>query len=87
MDNIEKQFSSNVDSMYGSLEKMMKVKLKKSVKEIRENIDLEIGILKSWVDSLEEKIQTTSSKPADKFDPYVSIVILGLAYEEGEMER
>ena len=47
MDNIEKQFSSNVDSMYGSLEKMMKVKLKKSVKEIRENIDLEIGVLKS----------------------------------------
>lgn len=84
MDNIEKQFSSKVDSVYGSLEKMMKAELKKSVKEIRENIDLEIGILKSRLDSLEEKIQTTSSKPSDKFDPDVSIVILGLAYDEGE---
>lgn len=66
------------------LEKIMKAELKKSVKEIQENIDLEIGILKSRLDSLEEKIQTTCSKPSDKFDPDVSIVILGLAHDEGE---
>ena len=84
MDNIEKQFSSKVDSVDGSLEKIMKAELKKSVKEIRQNIDLEIGILKSPLDSFEGKIQTTRSKPSDKFDADVSIVILGLAYDEGE---
>ena len=50
------------------LKKMMKVELKRSVKEIQEDINLEIGILKLRLDLLEEKIQTTSSKPSDKFE-------------------
>lgn len=52
-----------------SVQKTVKAELKKSVKEIRESIDLEVGILRSCLDSLEEKIQTTSLHPSNDFDP------------------
>lgn len=62
----------------------MKAELKKSVREIREGVDLEICILKSRRDSLEEKIQTTGSKLSNNFAPDMSIVVMGLPYNDGE---
>lgn len=56
----------------------MKAELKKSVKEIRKSIDLEISILKSRMDSLEEK------KKGDNFDPDFSIVVMVQLYNDGE---
>lgn len=84
MDNIEKQLNSKVDGLYGSLEKILKGELKKCVKEIQENIDLEIGALKSRLDQLEDKLQSSNSSASRKFDPDVSIVIMGLPYDEHE---
>ncbi len=57
MDNVERHFNTRVDSMQASLEKTIKAELKRSVKEIRENTDLGISIIKSWLDALEGKIQ------------------------------
>lgn len=56
MDNIEKQLNSEVDGLYGSMEKILKSELKKCVKEIHNNIDLEIGALKSHLDLLEQNL-------------------------------
>lgn len=71
--------------MHGSLEKTVNAELKKSVKEISiDSIDPEFGVLKSHLDSLEERIQTTSLHPSNKFDPNMSIIVMGLPYGDGE---
>ncbi len=77
IDNIEKQLNSKVDGLYGSPEKILKGELKKCVKEIQENIDLEIGAMKAHTDQLEEKLKSSNSSTSNKFDPDVSIVIMG----------
>lgn len=59
MDHIEKQLNSKVDGLYSSLEKILKGELKKCVKEIQENIDLEISALKSHP----ERLQSRGSGP------------------------
>ena len=84
VDNIEKQLNSKVDGLYGSLEKILKSELKKCVKEIQDNIDLEIGALKSRLDLLEQKLLSSNSSPSNKFDPDVSIIIMGLPYDKEE---
>ena len=82
MDNIEKQLNSKVDGLYVSLEKILKVELQKCVKEIQDNIDLEIGALKLRLDQLKEKINSNNSSSPNKYDPDVTIVIMGLPYHE-----
>lgn len=85
MDNIERQ--SKVDSLHGSLEKTMKAKFKKSIRkkeERRKHIDLGICILKLRLDLLENKIQITSLKLSYTFEFDVSIVVIGLPYNDKE---
>ena len=83
VDNIEKQLYSKVDRLYMSLEKILKGELKKCVKEIQDNIDLEIGALKSCLDQL-EKINSNNWSAPNKYDPDVAIIIMGLPYNEDE---
>lgn len=87
---IETQMDVKISTLRGSLEKLIsdgqtafKTELEKVVKEMCHNLDLEVSILSSRMDSIEMKMNTkeTRGKP---FDPDVSLVIVGLPQEEGE---
>ena len=58
--NIEKQLNSKVDGLYVSPEKILKVELKKCVKDIQENIDWKSAHLcRAWISWRRKFIQTT----------------------------
>ncbi|CAL9695326.1 unnamed protein product [Knipowitschia caucasica] len=80
IDNIEEKLISKVDALGISLERTLKQELKK----IKDDFDSEIGGLKSRMSQLEEKIKTHYSRPSNTFDPDVSIVLMGLSYDEDE---
>ena len=60
VDNIEKQLNSKVDGLYVSPEKILKVELKKCVKDIQDNIDWKSAHLcRAWISWRRKFIQTT----------------------------
>lgn len=80
IDNIEERLTSRVDALGISLERTLKQELKK----MKDDFDSEIGGLKSRMQQLEEKIKMHYSRPLDTFDPDVSIVVMGLPFDEDE---
>ncbi|KAK7913157.1 hypothetical protein WMY93_013368 [Mugilogobius chulae] len=79
LDNVEQQLTSKVDGLQMSLEKTLKEELQK----LKDNFDSEIGSLKARMEQLEEKIKS-HQRTSDTFDPDLSVVVMGLPYQENE---
>ncbi|KAK7925469.1 hypothetical protein WMY93_007779 [Mugilogobius chulae] len=87
---IESQMDVKINMLRGSLEKLIsdgqaafKSELEKAVKEMRSNLDLEVSIMSSRMDNIEEKMSKKDAR-GKLFDPDVSLVIVGLPQAEGE---
>lgn len=90
IEGLQTQFSSKIDSLKDYLTNKVdecKWELKKDMEEtakvIQCNMDLEIGILRSKLEQLEEKI-TREKAMQPRYDPSVSVTVSGLAFLEGE---
>lgn len=87
---IETQMDVKINTLRGSLEKLIsdgqaafKSELEKAVNEMRNNLDLEVSILSSRMESIETKMNTKEVR-GKPFDPDVSLVIVWLPQVEGE---
>lgn len=90
IDSIEKQVNSRVDKLHGSMEKLMAVnkdvvlkEIEKVTKDMRANLDTEVGILCARMERMEQKISAKEAKKKS-FDPVVSLIVVGLPQSEGE---
>ncbi|CAH1272534.1 Hypp4874 [Branchiostoma lanceolatum] len=91
--SLEKQLNSKVDSLQSSLEKLLfntrdelKAELERKVKEIGDNIDLEMGHMRARIEAIETKMAGSNDRPGE-FDPDESVIVSGLRFEEGEVIR
>ncbi|XP_023814791.1 uncharacterized protein LOC111947977 [Oryzias latipes] len=88
--NIETQMDIKINTLRGSLEKIIfdgqaafKSELEKAVKEVRNNLDLEVSIMSSRMDDIETKMRNRQVR-GKPFDPDVSLIIVGLPQADGE---
>lgn len=85
--NITKELNSKVGRLESTIQKSQSQvlsELAKQSKEICAHMDLEIGRLEARIDTLEIKINVDTKASKARFDPNVSIIILGLPEEEEE---
>lgn len=87
---MERQVNSKFDSLHGSLKKLisesqdnLKKELEKTAKELRYNLDMEVGILCSRMEGIEQKIAEKATQKKS-FGEDVSLVIMGLPQEDNE---
>ena len=93
MDKQEKQQNKKIDSLKGTLEKLIsdsqatfKKALESAVKEMNTNLDLEVGIMCARMEKIEQRIESGAgaTTPSKRFDPDVSLIIAGLPQSDGE---
>ena len=80
IDKIEETLTSKVDGLQISVENI----LKEEIRKMKDDFDAEIGELKARMEKLEDKIKLQCSRSSNPFDPDVSIVIMGLPWNENE---
>ncbi len=88
--HMERQVNTRVDKLRGTMEKMMAEnkdavlkEIEKATKDMKANLDTELGILCARMAKLERKISEKEAKKKS-FDPDVSLIFVGLPQSEGE---
>lgn len=87
---MQAQMDEKINDLRGCLEKLIcdgqaafKSELEKVTQEMRQNLDLEVGIMCSRMDNIETKMNSIQVR-GKPFDPDVSLVIIGLLHTEDE---
>lgn len=87
---MQMQMDVKINDLRGSLEKVIsdgqaafKRELEKAVREMRQNLDLEVSIMSSRMENIETKMDKNLAR-GKPFDPDVSLVIIGLPQTEDE---
>lgn len=88
--SMNKQFTGEIKGLRNAMEKVisenqekMKRDLDKAVSDMRANLDTEVGILCARMEQIELKMERNAI-PAKRFEPDVSLIIVGLIQEENE---
>ncbi|CAJ1066510.1 PREDICTED: uncharacterized protein LOC106519492 [Xyrichtys novacula] len=89
-DSMEMQVNSRVDKLCGSMEKLtaenkdaVLKEIEKATKDMRANLDTEVGILCARMEKMEKKISDTEARKKS-FDPETSVIVVGLPESEVE---
>ena len=86
LEKIEKQLDSNVkrlERLINENRDELKAELKTQIKQVQDNHDMDIGQLSARIDRVEVKMEEVK-QTASKFNPDVSIIIVGLPFADGE---
>ncbi|XP_049912448.1 coiled-coil-helix-coiled-coil-helix domain-containing protein 7 isoform X6 [Epinephelus moara] len=88
---LELQLDKKVDTLRDTMMKLahdnmesMKKQMEKITKEIRESLDVEVGVLSARMDAIELKIEKNKTSKKLRFDPDVSIIVSGLSSVNNE---
>ncbi|KAL7393366.1 hypothetical protein ABVT39_009757 [Epinephelus coioides] len=88
---LELQLNKKVDTLRDTMMKLahnnmesMKKQMEKITKEIRESLDVEVGVLSARMDAIELKIEKNKTSKKPRFDPDVSIIVSGLSSDNNE---
>ena len=77
MERLERLIAENRDEMKAEMDSRITI--------LQQNLDLDIGHVSARMDAFESKLEET--KQTVKFQPDVSIIIVGLAFTDGEIPR